>query len=373
MVDIMNQIQAKNKEVLVKKVFDQESIKEQLSSLLQGNPRKMEAFKTRILQMSTTFGLSNCTPESIINCGLKALTLDLPLESGQGYIVNYGGTAQFDCGYKGWQVLAKRAGFSVQADVVYECDQFHQDGFGFDRKMSFVPDWSNRKGSDDKWAKDNLTGVIVSIREDATKQDTMAFVPADMILKIVGSSPSAGKKDKNGRMHSPHDNWAEQMFAAKAIKQVLSKFAIDIAESSQLAEAVEIMNHTESQAQVPAGPEPYTDERLDTNYHAWVAAVESGKRTAMSIITQLSNTYSLTEDQMSKVYQLINHEPIVGEVVDAEQQGEVEHSFISRMQKATTRDELDLLLADSDDPELSDEEREQIKAVHGQRVNELME
>lgn len=307
------------RETKVMDAFALESVKEQLSSLLANNPKKIEAFKTRILKMSLSYGLDKCTPESIINCGIQALTLDLPLEAGQGWIVSYSGTATFDCGYKGWQVLAKRAGFSVVADVVYACDEFHQSGFGFDREIVFTPDYSRRNGSDDEWAKQNLTGVIVSILEDKTGNKTHAFVAADMIKKIVGMSPSAGKTAKDGKQYSPHDKWAEQMFAAKAIKQVLSKFPIDLAESSQLSEAIGIINNSESVAQQAAASESkaYPQERMDEMFPKWAEMVSEGKKPAMAIITQLSNTYKLTPEQLEKVFTLKDYEPIEGEVEHA--------------------------------------------------------
>lgn len=300
--------------------FELDNVKTQLAALLEGNPRKIEAFKTRMLKIGLSYGLTNCTPESLINCGLQALTLDLPLEAGQGYIVNYGGVATFDSGYKGWQVLAKRAGLSVKADVVYACDAFEQDGFGFEAKITFQPDYTQRRGSDDEWAKQHLTGVIVSVREDETGLITTMFVPADMIFKIIGKSPSAGKTDKNGKKHSPHDNWAEQMFAAKAIKQVLSKQAIDLAKHSQLQEAIGIVNNTESMAQSEATAEAnfYEPEKFDANYPKWVDRVKTGRNPAMAIITQLSNTYSFTAEQMEQLMDLRNHEPIDGEVTGAE-------------------------------------------------------
>lgn len=308
------------RETKVMDAFALEGVKEQLSSLLANNPKKIEAFKTRILKMSLSYGLDKCTPESIINCGLQALTLDLPLEAGQGYIVNYGGSASFDCGYKGWQVLAKRAGFSVVADVVYSCDEFSQAGFGFDKDIMFNPDFASRKGSDDEWAKNNLTGVIVSIMEDGTGNKTHAFVPADMIRKIVGMSPSAGKTSSSGKKHSPHDNWAEQMFAAKAIKQVLSKFPIDLAKSSQLAEAISIVNSSESKAQQQAAAEQagYPQERMDELFPKWAEMVREGKKPAMAIITQLSNSYKLTATQLEKVMTLKDYEPIDVETENAE-------------------------------------------------------
>lgn len=292
-----------------------EAIQNQVMGLLGNNPQQMEAFKTRILKISLSKMLDSCTPESIIRCGIQALTLDLPLEAGQGYVVKYGGVATFDCGYKGWQVLAKRAGYSVLSDVVYDCDEFSQQGFGFDSEMVFNPSFSQRNGSNDKWAKEHLTGVIVSILDNETKNKTHAFVPADMIHKIVGKSPSINSS------HSPHNNWAEQMFAAKAIKQVLSKFPIDISKASQLKDAIEIVNSTESMAQqqAPQGLAEYPQERFNENFPKWRDLVVNGSKKAMAIITQLSNSYTLTPEQLEGVITLTSFEPIDGEVAQEQE------------------------------------------------------
>lgn len=295
------------------------SVTDQIVSLIGNDERKKQSFMTKMVKISTSFGLDKCSPDSIVNCGLQALTLNLSLEQGQGYVVNYGGQAQFDCGYKGWQILAKRAGYSVQADVVYSCDDFRQEGFGFDRKMIFNPDFSSRKGHDDEWAKQNLQGVIVSILEDETGNKYDTFVTGEMIKKITGVSPSAGKvSKKTGEKHSPHDKWAEQMFMAKAIKQVLSKFAIDISEASELHTAIEIVNQTESMAQEQAKAEFYPDEDFEKNFPKWAESVKSGQRSAMSIITFVTNKAMLKEHQMTKLMSLKTMEPIEGEVSNVE-------------------------------------------------------
>lgn len=297
--------------------FELEGIKNQVSGMLGNDTRKIESFKSKMLSMSMEYGLKNCSPESIINCGIQALMVDLPLVAGQGYVVNYGGQAQFDCGFKGWQVLAKRAGFSVQADVVYSCDEFGQDGFGFNREMTFKPDYASRKSSDDQWAKENLTGVIVSIMEDETGIQTHAFVDAEMIFKITAMSPSAGKKSKKDqKYYSPHDKWAEQMFRAKAIKHVLSKFPIDIEQASQLNQAIDFANQSEAAAQEQfqaAQQSEYAQHKFDENYPKWEQLVKDGKKSAMSIITMMSNGWRLSQSQLEKIMDLKNHEPIEAE------------------------------------------------------------
>lgn len=311
-----NQLSVRESKVM--DAFELENVKTQLQSLLENNPKQVEAFKTRILKISLNYGLDKCSPESIIKCGIQALTLRLPLEAGQGYIVNYGGQAVFDCGYKGWQVLAKRAGLSVQADVVYSCDEFSQEGFGFDREIIFSPNYALRQSANDKWAKENLTGVIVSVMENETELKTIKFIPADMIHKIVGVSPS--QQSDKGKKFSPHENWSEQMFVAKAIKQVLSKHAVDLEEAADLQKAVEYINETESvsQAQAKSDVMPeYPQERFDENYPKWKELVSNGSKPAMAIITQLSNSFKLSADQLSSVMNLRDCEPIEAEATNA--------------------------------------------------------
>jgi recombination protein RecT len=311
----MNQLAVRENSVM--QVLELDAIKTQLTNLLEGNEKKLESFKTKILKISLSKMLMQCSPESIINCGLQALTLNLPLEAGQGYVVNYNGVACFDSGYKGWQVLAKRAGFSVIADIVYRCDKYSQTGIGHKRTMIFEPDFSNRHGSNDEWAKENLSGVIVSVLDTHYNVETNHFVSGEMIFKITGMSPSV--KSPKGRKHSPHENWAEQMFCAKAIKQVLTKFAIDLDTSTDLKNAIEIVTESEVQAQKVLPPtREYPAEKFDKFYPEWENRVRSGKSTAESILTLLNNNHDLNDEQVDAIQNLKQLEPIQGEIYDAE-------------------------------------------------------
>jgi len=291
-----------------------DQIKEQVTSLLGKDAKKMEIFKTRILKICLNDGLKNCTPESIIECGIQALTLNLPLEAGQGYVVTYKQKATLDIGYKGWQVLAKRSGYLVLADIVYSCDHFSQAGFGFNKEMNFTPDFTQRQSSNDKWAKTNLTGVIVSVKDIESGQDTSAFVPADMIHKIVASSPSIASP------HSPHNKWAEQMFIAKAIKQVISKMPVDLSKSTDLQSAINLTNVSEQEAQKDlTKPALYPQEKFDNFFPTWTEYVKTGRTKATSILTQLQAQHTLTPEMTFSISKLQVLEPLDGEIEDSPQ------------------------------------------------------
>lgn len=301
------------REASVSSALQLDNVNQQIMGMLGDDKRKLEAFRTKMIKMSLDSGLSKCSPESIINCGIQALTLDLPLEAGQGYIVKYGGAAQLDIGYKGWQLLAKRSGYSVLADVVYSCDVFQPAGFGFNADIHFQPNIGERKHSNDDWTKKNLTGVIVSMREDSNGLLTTMFVEADLIHKIVGGSPSA-KSD-----FSPHNKWTHQMYAAKAIKYVLSKAPIDISKAAMFNDALQIVNSTELSAQQQAAaPVKYSEADFTKNWPAWVSLVESGQKSADSMIAQLCGALNLTKKQVETVLTLRKHEAIDGDIVDGE-------------------------------------------------------
>ena len=307
----MSNTQVAKREAQVTDAFQLEIIQNQVSDLLGNDSKRMGSFKTKMIQMSMNGMLKDCDPASIINCGLQALTLDLPLTAGQGYIVAYKKVAQLDVGYKGWKVLAKRSGYSVLSDAVYNCDMFDQVGYGFETEMNFAPNHGERNSSDDKWAKKELKGVIVSVRDDETELSSSVFVEAKKIFKIIGMSPGADSK------YSPYNNWFEEMACAKAIKTVISKMPIDLSKASQLNDAITIVNSTEASTQSPTGGLPeYSQSRFDENWPKWVDIVSTGKKSAVTIITQLTKGFALTEGQMAKVMTLADYEAIDGEIVE---------------------------------------------------------
>ena len=64
--------------------------------------------------------LAKCAPRSIMMCGLKAASLNLPLDNSLGfaYAIPYGDIAQFQIGYRGFIQLAMRTGIYRSINVI---------------------------------------------------------------------------------------------------------------------------------------------------------------------------------------------------------------------------------------------------------------
>jgi len=83
--------------------------------------KKAQGFLSSVINVSSTPGLKDCEPTSIVSSAVVAATLDLPIDPNLGfaYIVPYNKTnkdrtktklAQFQMGYKGFIQLAQRSG-----------------------------------------------------------------------------------------------------------------------------------------------------------------------------------------------------------------------------------------------------------------------
>jgi len=78
-------------------------------------------FVTSLVSMANlTPGLKLCDPETLMYCGLKAASLNLPLDNNLGfaYAVPYGKEAQFQIGYKGLVQLGQRTGQYKNMNVI---------------------------------------------------------------------------------------------------------------------------------------------------------------------------------------------------------------------------------------------------------------
>lgn len=98
--------------------LNHEKIKKHLESMLK---ERTGQFITSLVSLANlTPGLAKCEPQSIMFCGLKAASMNLPLDNNLGfaYAVPYGTSAQFQIGYKGLVQLAQRTGQYKSINVI---------------------------------------------------------------------------------------------------------------------------------------------------------------------------------------------------------------------------------------------------------------
>jgi len=302
----MNQLEKRQETMM--ELIESPSIKDTILSLLN-TQKEIGAFKQAAIALATNDQLKKAEPESLLHCALEAASLGLPLRAGQGYVVTYKGKAQLDIGYKGWQMMAKRDGYSVMADPVTTIDHFTIEGYGHNVKIDFQPN-IDRELYNDKWLKDNLVGMIVSIKEIETELETTEYVEAGMLYKIIAGSPGANSD------FSPYKNWLLQMLRAKAIKYVISKMPIDV--SSSINEAVEISNKYESINQQNAEPkkEIMSDDRFNELLPQWQQVIEKKRFTVSQLIASISKKAELKPSQIESIMNLSIIESTASEVVE---------------------------------------------------------
>lgn len=222
-------------------IIESGQIANRLQSLFSNDEDKRHKFQASLLNIALDASLQSCSPESIVKSALMIAELDLPLAKGlgQAYIVRYKQDAEAQIGYKGWLALAERANKSVKAKPIFKCDEFDFIDNGFDELITFKPNFEERREFEPKWVNENLTGVLVAVRDNSNGVVSATFVSIGKLKQISGVSPSikAGK-------YSPYTDWGLEMYQGKALKYVLSKTAMN----EQIGRAVALDNVIDTQA-----------------------------------------------------------------------------------------------------------------------------
>lgn len=130
--------------------------------------------------------LLECDRQSIINAAMTAAVLGLEVDgvTGQGYLIPFGGQAVFVPGYKGYNTMAARSGFTINAAVVREGDEF---------------EWSEGSNGFVKHKKKlgNKGRIIAAwaVAEAKTRPPIISILSIDEIMLVKAKSPGARKKD----------------------------------------------------------------------------------------------------------------------------------------------------------------------------------
>jgi phage RecT family recombinase len=85
--------------------------------------------RTVMMSVERNPRLAECSVQSIVNAATTAAVLGLECDgvTGQGYVVPYGKVATFQIGYKGYNTMAARAGYTITGGVVREGDAFEYE------------------------------------------------------------------------------------------------------------------------------------------------------------------------------------------------------------------------------------------------------
>jgi recombination protein RecT len=195
-----------------------------LMALLNGSVSE-DRFKAVVLHsIARNPTIQRCTLESVLDAVRVSATLQLEPTGilGEGYIIDYGGKAQFEAGYRGLMKLARRSGTVAMMDsqVVYNADQFAIQ-LGTDPRIDHIPstDSADRGGFRGvyAWARLNTGELVIEWMTDADVQAVRKSSRA-------GSAPS-----------SPWVAHPGEMYRKTAIKRLMKRLPLGLDAETALA------------------------------------------------------------------------------------------------------------------------------------------
>ncbi len=170
--------------------------------------------RTVIVSLERLPKLLECPAQSVLNAAMTAACLGLEVDgvTGQGFLIPFGGKAQFITGYIGFNTMAARSGYTLGGSVVREGDDFdYQIGTGgFVHHRPRLGNERSRKilGA---YAKAEMPG----------RSPIIQVLSIDEILAVKAKAPGGNKKD------SPWNDEAVG-FPAMATKTAKRRLARDM-------------------------------------------------------------------------------------------------------------------------------------------------
>ncbi len=131
--------------------------------------------------------LLKCDRQSLFNAAMSAAVLGLEVDgvTGQAYLIPFAGKAQLVIGYKGFNTLAARSGFTITGAVVRDGDEFDFE-LG---SSSFVHHKPALVGKDRR-----ITGAWACATSN-TLPAVVSVLGIDELLAVKGKSPGAKRSD----------------------------------------------------------------------------------------------------------------------------------------------------------------------------------
>ena len=205
----MNQLQqtkpqspAKNFNNLMAKFAEQKM--SEIVALSGGSKVKADKFVTDLTLLGMDKSILECEPVSVFSAALKIAQVGLSIvkEQKQAYIVPFVEQgvkkAQLQIGYIGWRILAKRAGYDIDAELVYECDKFEYTVDENGKKFIFEANLKDRNETDAAWINENLLGAMVWARDKSGV--TRDFISAKKLNQLKNTNQAVKKGNfRHGR------------------------------------------------------------------------------------------------------------------------------------------------------------------------------
>jgi recombination protein RecT len=197
-------------------------IEKQLNLLAPNFEQVLAAYKMPVERLMRTVVVSverlpkllECNRQSILNSAMTAATLGLEVDgvTGQGFLIPFKGKAQFIPGYKGYNTMAARSGYTLNAAVVREGDEFDFQ-LGSDAFIHHKP-----KLGDERQRK--ILGAY-AVATMPGRRPIIQPMSIDEILAIKQRAPGGNKQD------SP---WNDALvgFPAMAAKTAKRRLARDM-------------------------------------------------------------------------------------------------------------------------------------------------
>jgi len=250
--------------VTVASYLNNDKIKSYLESILKD---RVGQFITSLVSMSNlTPGLSKCEPNSLMQCGLKAASLNLPLDNNLGfaYAIPYGNKASFQMGWKGFVQLAQRTGQykTVNVITVKEGELKKWDPFNGELEIEIIEDVKREKLPAIGYAA--VFRLINGFEKRSYWTKTEVLAHAKRFSKTFGNGPWQTDFDK--------------MAMKTVLKDLISKYgpmSVELQEAIKFDQAVikedadgnqypEYPDNPDSKE--PTQDSPYNENTVEANY-----------------------------------------------------------------------------------------------------------
>jgi len=141
--------------------------------------------RTVMVSLEKTPALANCSAPSILQAAMSASILGIEVDgvTGQGYLLPFGGKAQLVVGYKGYNTIAARSGYTITGSIVREGDEFDYQ-LGTKPNVHHVP--KNSKG--------NITHAW-AVAQSRNAPPIVRVMDIDELMQVKAKSPGGRRKD----------------------------------------------------------------------------------------------------------------------------------------------------------------------------------